>query len=75
MLKETLTLDDLESQFALELPDREMLSLVTITITNVLNNLSVDVTVRNNNIAVQICAVLNVLNQNIGTNLTCTINQ
>ena len=48
---------DLDSQVALELPDREML-LVTIVITNLLNNLTIDVDVRNVNVAAQICANL-----------------
>ena len=77
MLVETrsVTLEELDGMQALELPPREMLGLVTITITNVLNNLSVDVTVKNNNVAVQVCAVVDVLNSTIGTNLTCTIHQ
>ena len=55
--KKMLSDMDLDSQVALELPDREML-LVTIVITNVLNGLSVDVNVANNNVAVQVCAKL-----------------
>ena len=55
--KRMLSDADLESQAALELPDREML-LVTIVITNLLNNLSVEVDVRNVNVAAQICANL-----------------
>jgi len=73
--KRTVSIEELDAMAAVELPDREMLSLVTILITNVLNNLSVTVTVKNVNIAAQVCAVVNVLNQNIGTNLTCTIQQ
>lgn len=71
--KRTVSVEELDAMAAVELPDREMLSLVTILITNVLNNLSVTVTVKNVNIAAQVCAVVNVLNQNIGTSLTCTI--
>ena len=74
--KETLTLDDLEAQYAAELPEREMLGLITIIITNVLNNLSIDVDVKNNNVAVQVCAVVNVLNTILdGDRLTCVIQQ
>ena len=71
MLVETrsVTLEELDGMQALELPPREMLGLVTITITNVLNNLSVDVTVKNNNVAVQVCAVVDVLNSTIGSSL------
>lgn len=72
--KKRVSLDELESQVALDLPDREML-LVTIVITNLLNNLSVDVDVRNNKIAAQVCAVVQVLNESIGTSLTCEIQQ
>lgn len=72
--KRRVSLDELESQVALDLPDREML-LVTIVITNLLNNLSVDVDVRNNKIAAQVCAVVEVLNQSIGTSLTCEVQQ
>ena len=43
--KRALSIEELEAQTALELPDRELM-LVTVVITNVLNNLSVDVQVR-----------------------------
>jgi hypothetical protein len=72
--KRRVSLDELESQVALDLPDREML-LVTIVITNLLNNLTVDVEVRNNRIAAQVCAVVQVLNESIGTSLTCEVQQ
>jgi hypothetical protein len=73
--KKTLTLADIDAQGAFELPSRETLQLVTIVITNLLNNLTVNVDVRNNNVAVQVCAVINALNAQIGTNLTCTVMQ
>ena len=74
--KKALSLEDIEAQSALELPDREMM-LVTIVITNVLNNLSVDIDVRNNRIALQICAVIELLNTELFTEetLTCEIQQ
>jgi hypothetical protein len=74
--KEPLTLDDLEAQAALELPNRDMM-LVTVVINNVLNNLSIDVDVRNVNVAVQVCAVVNLINTIIAPDaaLTCTIQQ
>jgi len=76
-MKKMLTMTEIDSQTALELPERRMLGLVTVVITNVLNNLSVDVTVRNNNVAVQICAVVDLLNGILlfGNQLTCTIQQ
>ena len=64
--KKALSLEELEAQAAFELPDRDMM-LVTIVITNVLNNVTVDIDVRNIDIAAQICAAL----VNTGT-FTCT---
>jgi hypothetical protein len=72
--KKMLNLDVIETQSAVELPDRT-LPLVTIVITNLLNNLSVDIDVRNNNVAVQVCAIVNLLNSQIGTQLTCEVQQ
>ena len=73
--KKRLTLDDLDAQTALELPEREMMALVTVIITNLLNNLSVDVDVRNNNVAVQVCAVVTALSSLVSTPLSCEIQQ
>ena len=52
-------------------------ALITVVITNVLNNLSVDVDVQNNNVAVQVCAAVELLNTTlVGRNrLTCEIQQ
>jgi len=73
--KKMLDLDLIESQSAVELPDRT-LPLVTIVIANVLNNLSVEIDVRNNNVAVQVCAAVNLINTILdGDRLTCTIQQ
>jgi uncharacterized membrane protein len=72
--KKMLNLDTIEAQSVLALPDR-MMPLVTIVITNLLNNLSVDIDVKNNNVAVQICAVVTALNGAVGTSLTCEIEQ
>ncbi len=63
--KKPLGVEEIEAQTALELPDREMMALVNVTITNVLNNNTVNV-----DIAANACA--NILNNN--PNLTCTIN-
>jgi hypothetical protein len=71
--KKMLDLDVIETQSAVELPDRT-LPLVTVVITNVLNNLSISVDVRNNNVAVQVCAVVQALNTIlVGESLTCQI--
>lgn len=61
MSKKLLSVEDLEAQVALELPDRQMM-LVTVVINNVLNGLSIEIPVKNNNIAVQVCAVVSALN-------------
>ena len=63
--KKALSLEDIEAQTALELPDREMMQIVVV-INNVLNNTSIDIDVKNNNVAVQVCAIVDVLNLIIG---------
>jgi hypothetical protein len=74
--KKLLTLDELESQTALELPDRELMALVNVIITNVLNNLFVSIPVQNNHVAVQVCAAVQAINTIIApTSLTCTVGQ
>jgi hypothetical protein len=73
--KKRLTLDELDAQTALELPEREMMALVTVVITNLLNNLSIDVDVKNNNVAVQVCAVVTALSSLVATPLSCEIAQ
>jgi hypothetical protein len=74
--KQRLAIGEIESQVALELPKRDMLALVTIVITNLLNNLSIDVDVSKNNIAVQVCAVVQALNTIlVGDTLRCEIEQ
>ena len=72
--KTKFTLEDVEEQFIQELPERETL-LVTVIITDVLNHLSIDVDVKNNNVAVQVCAVVDLINQEFGTTLSCTVRQ
>lgn len=74
--KKVLSLDEIEAQTALELPDREELALINVFITNVLNNLTVNVVVQNNKVAAQVCAVVNLINTLVAPNqLTCTIMQ
>ena len=72
--KTAVTVSQLEAQTALELPRRDML-LVTVVITNLLNNLSIDVDVRNNNVAVQVCAVVNAITANNLAVLSCEVKQ
>ena len=73
--KRALTLDEIDAQAALELPARDLM-LVTVVITNVLNNLTVDIDVRNNKIAVQVCAIVDLLNVLLGQQtFDCEIQQ
>jgi hypothetical protein len=75
--KKKMSLADIEAQSAFELPDREMM-LVTVVITNLLNNLSVDVDVTNNKVAVQVCAIVEAIDVDLfpGVNaLECRIQQ
>jgi competence protein ComGC len=58
--KKAVSFEELEAQNAFELPNREML-LVTVVITNLLTNVSIPVTVANNNIAVQVCAIVELI--------------
>ncbi len=75
--KKTLTLNDIEAETALVLPERNMMALVTVVITNLLNNLTIDIDVRNNNVAVQVCAIVEALNVILvnGNVLDCDIQQ
>ena len=68
--KQSLSLTDLDSQMAVELPNRDLM-LVTIVITNLLNNNTVEIDVRNIDVALQICAVALANNSNV----TCDIQQ
>jgi hypothetical protein len=72
--KKMLSVEELEAQAALELPDREMLSLVVIR--NVLNGLHIRVNVTHNNVAVQVCAIVQALNSiTTADKFTCRIVQ
>jgi len=75
-MKKMLTMAEIEAQSVLELPERRMLGLITVIIADVANNLSISVDVSNNNVAVQVCAVVNAINTIlVGQTLTCTIPQ
>jgi hypothetical protein len=76
--KRALSLEELEAQTALELPDREMMQIV-IVIGDVLSDNEIEIEVEKNRIAVQVCALIEVLNLIVAPNqagpLTCEINQ
>jgi hypothetical protein len=55
--KQALSLEELDAEVALELPDRETMQVVII-ITDLIEDITVTVDVRNVNIAAQICAQL-----------------
>jgi hypothetical protein len=65
--KKALSLEDIEAQTALELPDREMMQIVVI-IGDVLSDNTIRIPVKNNNIAVQVCALIDVINLIVGPN-------
>ena len=72
--KKSLSCADLEAQTALELPDREMMALVNVVITNLLTGADIlNIDVKNNNIAVQVCAVVVALGTALGTPFSCEI--
>jgi len=71
--KRVPTVEELESQMALELPDRETLALIVIR--NVLNNLKIRINVEDVDVAVQVCAVISAL-EGIGVDfLRCRVVQ
>ena len=76
--KKTLSVEELESQAGFELPERDMMALINIIVFDVidggvLNNLTI--VVKNNNVAVQVCAVVNALSAVPSIDLACTVDQ
>jgi hypothetical protein len=74
--KKAVSFEELDAQNAFELPNREML-LITVVITNLLNNLSISIPIQNNNVAVQVCAVVELISTDLlgGNALNCDIQQ
>jgi hypothetical protein len=68
-----MTVEELQGEAALELPKREMLSLIVVK--NVLNGTRLKINVNNNDVALQVCAQVNVINALIGNVLVCKIKQ
>jgi hypothetical protein len=76
--KRPLTVEELDRQAGFELPDRDMMALINIIVFDVidggvLNNLNIEV--KNNNVAVQVCAVVNALASLPSVELACTVGQ
>jgi hypothetical protein len=75
--KELLTMDELDAQTALELPDRET-ALVFVFIKDVLSGNRIKVEVDDVNVGVQVCAVIQLLtdmDESDGIDLTCRVVQ
>jgi hypothetical protein len=73
--KRALTLEAMDSQIAMVLPRRNMLALINVFITNLLNNNTITVTVQNNKVAVQVCAAVTAIASLVNTPLSCRIGQ
>ena len=74
LVKTKLTSHAMAAQVANVLPARQLLTLVKIT--NVLNNNHINVTVANNQVALQVCAVVQAINALFAAqcaHLTCKI--
>jgi hypothetical protein len=74
-MPEPLAIEELDAQVVAELPDREMLTLVVIRNLSILSNNRLNVTVRNNEVAVQVCALVNAIDALTVNNLVCRIRQ
>ena len=73
MIKRALDPEQLEAQTAFELPDREVLALVNVVITDLLNGNTITVDVSNVHVAATICAVVDLLNTLLAApTLSCT---
>jgi hypothetical protein len=78
LVKRPISVADLESQAAFELPTRDMMALINVIVFDVidggvLNNLNIEV--KNNNVAAQICAVVNLLSSTAPLELSCEVMQ
>jgi hypothetical protein len=76
--KRAISLAELEKQTAFELPTRDMMALINVIVFDVidggvLNNLNIEV--KNNNVAAQVCAVVNLLSSTSALELECTVLQ
>ena len=78
-MKPRLSLQRMESQAALELPDRETLQVViVITIADVLSGNTINIDVSNINVANQVCTLVDAMNVVIASDtnnqLVCSFN-
>jgi hypothetical protein len=70
--KTPLTFEHIESQSALELPDRELPALVTVTCLAVCVG-SIQLTVQNVHVAAAVCATVQALTTLTGASVSCTV--
>jgi hypothetical protein len=76
--KRTIGVAEVEEQAAFELPTRDMMALINVIVFDlidggVLNDLTIEV--KNNNVAAQICAVVNLLSSTAPLELSCEVMQ
>ena len=77
MEKKALSFEELDAQTALELPNREM-PLITLVLIDLVDIRNIDITVRDINVAAQICAAVGgILTADSPTDqvVECTVNQ
>jgi hypothetical protein len=67
----SLNARDLAAETAVELPDREMLSLVVIK--NIANHNRIRIRVTDTTVGVQVCALVQAINQLTLQHLSCTV--
>ena len=72
MSKPLLTLEEIDAQSALELPERELPALVTVTCLAVCVG-SISVTVENVHVAAAVCAAVQALTTLTGASISCTV--
>ena len=78
MEKRALSPNELDREGGFELPNRDMMALINVIIFDlidggVLNNLTIEV--KNNNVAAQVCAVVNLLSATAPIEASCTVMQ
>jgi hypothetical protein len=70
--KAPLTLEDIHAQSALELPERELPALVTVSCLAVCIG-SITVTVQNVHVGLAVCAAVQALTTLTGAQISCTV--
>ena len=75
--KKRLTHDVIRAQSAVQLPRRDMMALLNVVITNVLNNntITIPIDISNINVIVNVCLLVKLINSQLfdGKTLTCSV--